>query len=225
MNRYSRNMKMLTREENDNLKNSKVCVVGCGGLGGYIIEMLGRLGIGYITAIDGDIFDTTNLNRQLLANDKTLGENKALGAKKRMELVNSLIKIEPIQERLTLENAENLLKGHDVVVDAVDNIDTRFILQDICEKLEIPLVYGAIAGWYGQVSTIFPGDKMLNKIYPKSSRKGIENELGNPSFTPALVASIQVSEVLKILIGRGEILRNKLLLINTLEQEYEEIEL
>ena len=112
------------------------------------------------------------------------------------------------------------MKGHDVIIDALDSIETRFILQETAEKLRIPLVHGAIAGWYGQVTTIFPGDNTLDKIYSKKDMKGAEQELGNPSFTPALVASIQVSEALKILIGRGELLRKKILFINTLEPDY-----
>lgn len=216
---------MLTPEENIKLKDFKVCVVGCGGLGGYVIEMLGRLGIGHITAVDGDVFEESNLNRQILSDTSSLGKSKANIAKERMALVNPLIKVKPIPKILTLENGEEILNGHDVIVDAVDSIETRLLLQDIASKLNIPLVHGAIAGWYGQVTTIFPGDRTLDIIYSRKNAKGLEKELGNPSFTPALVASIQVSEVLKLLIGRGELLRKKILFINTLEQEYEVISL
>lgn len=218
--RYERNMKMLSPEENDALQNFKVCVVGCGGLGGYIIEMLGRLGIGHITAIDGDVFEESNLNRQLLAETKNLGKGKAEAARERMESVNPLIRVRPVRARVEAGQGEELLAGHDVVVDAVDNIESRLILQSICSRLGIPLVHGAIGGWYGQVTTIFPGDNTLDYIYAKRTAGGLEKELGNPSFTPALVASIQVSEVLKILIGRGELLRKRLLHLDLLTQEY-----
>lgn len=220
MNRYSRNMNMLSKEENENLKNFRVCVVGCGGLGGYIIEMLGRLGIGHITAIDGDVFDESNLNRQLLATCENLGKSKALEAKERMNSVNPDVKVHTVTERVTEENVVSIFEGHDVIVDAVDNIKTRFLIKDAASKLNKPMVHGAIAGWYGQVSSIFPGEATLEKIYPKNSTHGIEKELGNPSFTPAVVASIEVSEVLKILIGRGEPLRNKVLRIDLYEQLY-----
>lgn len=225
MKRYSRNMKMLSKEENERLSRFKVCVVGCGGLGGYIIEMLGRLGIGNITTVDGDIFDETNLNRQLLSDIETLGDSKALTARKRMEIVNPLVKVTAITEKITKENAENILSDHDLLIDAIDKIETRFLLQNTAEKLNIPMVHGAIAGWYGQVSTIFPGDKTLKKIYPTKDAKGLESELGNPSFTPALVASIEVAEALKILLGRGDLLRNKLLYIDLLEHDYIVMEL
>ncbi|KJF26397.1 HesA/MoeB/ThiF family protein [Clostridium aceticum] len=225
MQRYERNMKTLSEEENRQLKNHKVCVIGCGGLGGYIIEMLGRLGIGYITAVDGDVFDETNLNRQILSNEETLGKSKSQTAKSRMALVNPHVHVNAIVGRLTKENSEEILQGHDVIIDALDNIETRFVLQETAEKFGIPLVHGAIAGWYGQVTTILPGDRTLDKIYTKKDIKGVEKELGNPSFTPALVASIEVSEVLKLLIGRGELLRKKILFINTFELEYNTVEL
>lgn len=223
MERYSRNMKTLSKEENDRLKKFKVCVVGCGGLGGYIIEMLGRIGIGSITAVDGDVFVESNLNRQILASTETLGLGKALMSKLRMEKVNPLIKVEIVPEMLTEENALDILENHHVVVDALDSISARLILQESCKKLNIPMVHGAIAGWYGQVTTIFPGDDTLNRIYGKDKKesKGIEKELGNPSFTPALIASIEVSEVVKLLIGRGELLRKKMIFVDLLSSEYD----
>lgn len=218
-------MEMLSPAENQSLAMKKVCVVGCGGLGGYIIEMLARLGVGFITAVDGDKFDESNLNRQLLCKENSLGINKAKVAKQRMALVNSLVTMTTYPHKLTRENALDILGGHDVIMDALDNIETRFILQKMAEKLQIPLIHGAIAGWYGQVSTIFPGDMTLNKIYLNKDLQGVEKRLGNPSFTPPLVASIQVSEAVKILIGRGELLRGKMLFIDTLELEYNLVEL
>ena len=220
MDRYFKNMDMISKEENDSLRNFKVCVVGCGGLGGYIIEMLGRLGIGHITGIDGDVFDVSNLNRQLLVDTENLGQSKALTAKERMNKVNPDVDFKAITEILTKDNGLEILKGHDVVIDAVDNIETRFIIKDLAKGAGIPMVHGAIAGWYGQVSTIFPGEDTLEKIYPRQPKKGVETKLGNPSFTPALVASMEVSETLKILIGRGELLRNKLLHIDIYDHTY-----
>lgn len=218
--RYQRNMNMLSEAEINMLHKSRVCVIGCGGLGGYVIEMLGRLGVGHITAIDGDVFDETNLNRQLLSSVDVIGMGKAETAKKRMQLVNPSIEVTPVSQRVTSENGMDILAGHDVIIDAVDSIDTRLLLQDLASRLETPLVHGAIGGWFGQVTTIFPEDRTLDKLYAKSPSRGIEKELGNPSFTPAIVASLEVSEVLKILIGRGELLRKKVLYIDTFEQDY-----
>ncbi|PAB59867.1 HesA/MoeB/ThiF family protein [Anaeromicrobium sediminis] len=219
MERYERNMSMLSEDENKKLSSFKVCVVGSGGLGGYVIEMLGRLGIGHITAVDSDVFDETNLNRQILSTKNTIGKSKVMVAKERMDEVNDTITLNPIYKRLDGKNGEEILKGHDLVIDALDSIDTRLLLQHICKELGIPLIHGAIAGWYGQVCTILPGDDTLNIIYKKSGN-GLEKKIGNPSFTPALVASIQVSEALKVLMNKGELIRKKLLYIDLLENEY-----
>lgn len=223
--RYERNMKLMSKEENESLRSKRVCVVGCGGLGGYIIEMLARLGVGWITAIDGDVFDETNLNRQLLSRENLLGNSKADAAKARILEVNSEVFVDSKSEFLKADNALELVERHDVVIDALDNISSRRILETACERAGLPLVHGAIAGWYGQVTTIMPGMPIFGKIYPETAEKGIETELGNPSFTPALVASIQVSEALKLLLGKYEVLSGKLLTINLLDHEYQIFEL
>jgi len=220
-NRYDRNMNTFSPEENLKFKEFRVCVIGCGGLGGYVIEMLGRLGIGVITAVDGDVFEDSNLNRQLLSSEKWIGREKALAAKARMEEVNSEVVVHPIVLMLKQENCLELIKGHDIVVDALDNTLSRKILAKGCSELEIPLIHGAIAGWYGQVSTILPGDNTMERLYHGGEDHGVETELGNPAFTPALVASIQVAEVTKVLFGKGELLQNRLLTLDLLTHEYE----
>ena len=103
MERYVRDMKTMSKEENDNLKNFKVCVIGCGGTGGYVIEMFGRIGIGNITAVDGDVFKKSNLNRQILSSTSNMGLSKALEAKSRMEKVNPLIEVTALEKMLTEE--------------------------------------------------------------------------------------------------------------------------
>lgn len=225
MGRYDRNMMCISKEENESLRHKTVAVVGCGGLGGYIIEMLGRLGIGKIIAIDGDVFEDTNLNRQILSHMENLGRPKALEAWERMKLVNPDVEILPVINKIDESNAKTILQRAEVVVDALDNISGRLVLQNACEELGVPLVHGAIAGWYGQITTIFPGDRTLDKIYSGLKGSEIKNPLGNPSFTPALTASIEVSEVLKLLIGRGELLRNKMIFLNLLDNNFEIIEL
>lgn len=225
MQRYIRNWNAITPEENSRLGRCRVCVVGCGGLGGYIIEMLGRIGVGHITAVDGDVFEESNLNRQLLSTINTLGRSKALCAKERMSIVNPLIEVLPVVETLDRENGGRILGGSQLVIDALDNPETKLLLQELAGEQNIPLIHGAIAGWYGQVTVIFPGDKTLDKVYNDRNKKGVEKELGNPPFTPANIASIQVSEAIKLLLGRGGLLRNKILLVNLLELEFSVIEL
>lgn len=222
MERYARNMHTLSPEENEALRKRGVVVVGCGGLGGYVIEMLGRLGVGCLSVIDGDCFDESNLNRQILADTGNLGNPKAMAAKKRMNLVNPEIKVNAVIRQLSKDNALSLVKGHDVAVDALDNVGSRLILAEACRELKIPLVHGAIAGWYGQAATILPGENTMERLCRQGQERGIEARLGNPSFTPALIAAIQVSEVVKLLIGRGDLLSGgKILFVDTLHQEYQ----
>ncbi len=223
--RYIRNEQMLSPEENSRLKSFRVAVVGCGGLGGYIIEMLARLGIGHLTLIDGDVFEASNLNRQILSSPENLGLPKALEAEKRVRQINPGIQATAKQTRLTSDNAPGLLKGHDLICDALDNISSRKVVEDAANRLGIPMVFGAIAGWHAHIGTIFPGGHLLEKIYPEGAETGAETQLGNPSFTPALAASLQVAETLKVLLDKEGILKNKLLVIDTLKHEYQIINL
>lgn len=220
--RYARNG-IFSKEDMDILKSSSVAVIGCGGLGGYIAEMLCRVGVGELILVDGDVFDETNLNRQILSTTRNINESKAVAAKRRLESIDPEICIKLWETYLDEKNGNQIVQSCNVVVDALDSINTRFLLQDICEVEKIPMVHGAIAGWYGQVATIYPGDKLLNRVYNSKKKDGIEKKIGNPSFTPAQVASIQVSEVIKILLRRGEILRNEILYIDLLSNEYERI--
>lgn len=225
MGRYERNGLSVSPQETETLHGKHVCVVGCGGLGGYLIELLGRVGVGSITAVDADVFEETNLNRQLLSDTEVMGRKKAEIAAERMHRVNPEISLIPVCERLTRENAEEILRGQDLVLDAVDSISSRLLLEDCCEQLHIPLIHGAIGGWYAQVSVIWPGDRTLHSLYETTENRGEEATLGNPSFTPALAASIQTAEAIKLLLGKGELLRRSILSIDLLEHRYEVIPL
>ena len=221
--RYSRNKNLMSDDEITLLSQKKVCVLGLGGLGGYIVEMLSRIGVGSLTLVDGDVFDETNLNRQLFSSMNNLGSSKALEAEKRVKGINPLTKVIPVYEFIDSSNAMKIIANHDVIVDALDSIDLRKYIAKVCTELNLPLVHGAIAGWYGQVATIYPNDTTLDILYPKDIKRGIEKELGNPSFTPALVASIQVSEVIKLLLNRGDLLRNSFMMIDLYTNDIEVI--
>ncbi len=225
INRYIRNEQMLSREENLKLRDFSVAVAGCGGLGGYIIELLARLGIGHITAIDSDVFETSNLNRQLLSHPGNLGLSKTQQAFERVKLINPEVVLTPRHITITENNAVSILQDHDIVADALDNISSRRIIGEAANNLKIPMIHGAIAGWHAQIATIYPGDNTLEAIYPAGYEQGAETESGNPSFTPALAASVQVAEILKVLLKKDEVLRNKLLVIDTLRHNYQIIEL
>lgn len=218
MERYKRNLGTITSQEQDILANSKICVIGCGGLGGYVLEYLARIGVGTIIAIDGDNFSESNLNRQILSNENNLNVNKAEVAKKRISTINSEISVLSINEFLTEQNAEELIVDSQIVIDALDNIETRFIVAEACKKISIPFIYGAVEGWFGQVSIIFPDDDTIDKIYPDKNYKA--NSPSVVSFTPAVIASIQVSQAIKFLLNRGDLLHKKLLHVDLLENEF-----
>jgi len=216
--RYQRNRQAISVGQQLTLFRSRVAVIGCGGLGGYVIEELARLGVGTIVAIDPDVFEEHNLNRQLLSSPATLGRAKVEAAAARVAEINPAVTLVPKREAYAPENGEALLHGSQVIVDALDSIPTRLALARSCTDLGIPMVHGAIGGWYGQVATQFPGDDTVQKLYRRwVEGKGVEQKLGNPSFTPALVASMEVAEVCKILLGEGETLHHRKLSVNLLE--------
>ncbi|MCL2580444.1 MAG: HesA/MoeB/ThiF family protein [Oscillospiraceae bacterium] len=222
--RYSRNVQALSGVESQSLHTKKVCVVGLGGLGGYLVETLARIGVLHITAVDYDVFEDNNLNRQIFSTELLLGRPKTEGAAIRIGQVNSSVVLKTITEKLVADNAAEILRGHDCVVDALDNIPARLLLQEACEELNTPLVHGSIAGWYGQVAAIFPGDRLLNKIYKNAgvTGKGVEKQLGNLPFTASVVASIQAAQTVKILCGR-KVLRGALIQIDLLNMELDTI--
>lgn len=222
--RYQRNRRTISTAQQLGLFRSRVAVIGCGGLGGYVLEELARLGVGTIVAVDPDVFEEHNLNRQLLATPATLGLPKVVAAAARISEINPAVTVIPYRLAYEPANGHELLRGAAVVVDALDSIPTRLALAESCADLGIPLVHGAIGGWYGQVTTQFPEDDTLQQIYRHfSGGKGVEQQLGNPAFTPAVVASLQVAEVSKLLLGEGEPLRRRKLVINLLDMEFEEI--
>ncbi len=223
--RYIRNIKAISEEENAALFDKKVCVIGCGGLGGYIIEILARIGVGNLIVVDGDVFEESNLNRQLLSKTDLLGKSKAESAYRRVLEINPEVKVKYIYDFLDESNYSEIINNSDVAVDALDNIKTKKFLQRACEELGIPLVHGAIGGWYGQVTTIFPGDRTLDIIYKGEEEKGQEKVLGNLPFTASYTASLQSAEVIKLLIKRGDLLKKKVLFMDLLNNESEIINL
>ncbi len=223
--RYKRNGTTIPDEKRSVLQDKRALVAGCGGLGGYIIEMLARAGIGHISAVDPDVFDETNLNRQILCQEKLIGTSKSEAAVRRIRDINSDVSVSGIQVRLDENNARQIGEGHDIVIDALDNIPSRLILQQTAEELQIPLVHGAISGWYGQVAVIYPGDRLFDIIYENYDGDPQLNILGNPSFSPAAIASFQVSESIKVLTGNTNAMKRQILFIDMLECQTNLVEL
>jgi molybdopterin/thiamine biosynthesis adenylyltransferase len=222
--RYRRNRETVSVVDQLRLFRSRVAVIGCGGLGGYVIEQLARLGVGTLVLVDPDVFEEHNLNRQILSSPAHLGTAKVEVARERVAAINPAVTAEPHRTAFSRDNGRELLTGCSAVVDALDNVLVRRELSATCRELGLPLVHGAIAGWYGQVAVQLPGGDLSRLLRPASSSgKGVETKLGNPSFTPAVIASLQTTELTKILLGRGKLLADRALFVNLLDMEFDEI--
>ena len=219
--RYARNIGTLGMAGQLRVLESKVAVFGLGGLGGFIAELLARLGVGRLVLVDGDRFSDDNLNRQTLSSTENLGEPKAEAAAGRIAAINPSVDTEVHCRRVGREEMEKVLDGCDVAMDALDNVPSRLELEKACAARGIPLVHGAIAGLAGQVMTVFPGDPGLRALYPGEMEHGVELATGNPASTPALVAALEVNEAVKVIAGIGQPLRNRLLFIDTENDQFE----
>ena len=219
--RYIRNVPALSEEECALLHTRRVLVAGCGGLGGNLINMLSRVGVGNLRIVDGDVFEATNLNRQLFSEVPILGTNKARAAAERIARINPDITVETIETFITEENAVELIRGCDVVLDALDNVDGRRVLAAACKKVGVPFVYGAISGWVAQSAISMPGDDLIEKLYPEDV---VVRDKSVLSFTPALCASMQAALCVKLLTGRS-VETGKIYYVDLLNQEFETIQM
>ena len=221
--RYQRNRETVSIAQQLRLFRSTAVIIGCGGLGGYLIEELARLGVGRLVLVDPDVFEEHNLNRQLLSSPDLLGAPKVEVAAVRVRAINPAVTPVPVREAFSLDNCRDLLDGAAVALDGLDNFKARQDLSRACRELAVPLVHGAIGGWYGQVATQLAGDDIEPIMCASEAPKGVEARLGNPSFTPAVVASLQVAEACKVLLGVGNCLSRRMLSVNLLDMSFEEI--
>lgn len=224
--RYIRNIGTIGIEGQLKLLCSTVAVCGVGGLGGTIIELLARQGIGHLVIIDNDKFAENNLNRQIMATEGDLKKSKVKVAATRIKKINSAVTVTAVNKKIDSKNVKNLIKDAAVVIDGLDNLMTRQTVADACNKLKIPFVHGAIAGFNGQLMTIFPGDKGLSAICGPCTDEnacGIEAHTGNPAATPAVIAAWEVQEAIKIITGIGNPIRNRLIFLDFADGTFDEI--
>lgn len=222
--RYARNQKTLSEDQQLQLAGSCIAIVGCGGLGGYIAEELARLGVGRLILIDGDRLEVSNLNRQIMATERNLGQWKVAAARERLEAVNSEIRVDIIRDWFAESKAPEWFQKVDIVCDALDSMQARVELERACHCLKLPLVFASIAGWFGQIGVSMPGDSSVLSLYGHGER-GIETTWGNPAFTPAVLASLSVTEAVKLLTGRQSSLRHAWLQVDLLTMEFERFEI
>ncbi|MCD6525046.1 MAG: ThiF family adenylyltransferase [Thermococcus sp.] len=223
--RYDRQIMIIGTEGQERLKESTVAVVGVGGLGSPVSFYLTAAGVGKLILVDSENPELSNLNRQILHWEEDLGKRpKAMSAKWKLERFNSDVEIIAKPIKLDRANIDEVLGEADIIVDCLDNFETRFLLDEYSQRTGKPLVHGAIEGTYGQVTTIVPGKtKTLREIFPRV--KGRKEKFPIIGATAGVVGSIQAMEVVKLITGLGEPLLNKLLILDLAHNIYEIVEL
>lgn len=219
---FSRQIPILGEDGQEKLKRAAVLVAGAGGLGTSIALHCAFAGFGTVRIADCDTIERSNLNRQTLYRPDDIGKMKAEVAAERISGVTPYICTEAVNTVITSENVLRITAGMDIIIDAMDNYDTRYILADAAEERGIPFVHGAIDGFYGQVSTIIPGQSVcLRCIVPHPPP-----QVKVPALSPTtgIIGSIQVTEALKCILGRGTLLTDRLLLWDGLHGEIDMIE-
>lgn len=222
--RYARNMKTFSVQDQISILQSRVTVIGLGGLGGTVVEILARAGVGTLRLIDGDSFEDSNLNRQLFSCPESQGMPKAEAAARRVPQINPSLTVEKHALFLNEENARDLLKDSDAAADCLDSMKTRFVLESAAKKAGIPLVSAAVAGSAGHVTTIFPEDTGLQNIYGSAEfleEKGAEQSQGCLAHAVFLLSSLESSEIIKILLNKKDTLRNRLLIADLRDNTFE----
>ncbi|MEE1128458.1 MAG: HesA/MoeB/ThiF family protein [Methanobrevibacter sp.] len=214
----TRQMDLVTKEEQKRFKNTKISVIGCGGIGGQAIEMLARMGVGELVLVDEDSFDYTNLNRQNFATFDNIGLSKSETAKKKVESINPYVKVTSFSEHVDENNIDKILNDSDMVIDALDNILTRIIVSRKANEYKIPFIHGAIHGTLGQVTVFLSNTKNYEEMFNLPSLgKELETEVveeldkltsGVPPAigpTPNLIGCLQAMEAYKIATRIGKV--------------------
>lgn len=223
MNRYRRQISLpeVSEEGQRKLSDSTVLLVGAGGLGSPCAFYLAAAGIGNVTIAEADKLQVDNLNRQILYSEADIGQEKSLRARSILEKFNPDIKIKLIG-RIDADNIKTVLKNdkYGVVIDATDNFESRYVLNEACVKNSIPLVSGSVEEWSGQISVF---DHHLgpcyNCLYPEKSEKNPASK-GIIGVIPGIVGTLEAAEAIKLIIGRGDPLIGKVLIVNLLKMEY-----
>lgn len=219
--RYKRQILLFGEEGQERLKKAGIFIAGAGGLGSPVAIYLAVAGVGTLTIVDSDVVDPSNLNRQILHHDPDIGRKKITSAREKLREINPDITIRAIDAHLDETNAGNLVGDSDGIVDAMDNYPARYTLNRVALDRGIPLFHGAIHGMYGQATTIIPGKTpCLSCIFPKPPP---EETLPVVGVTPGLIAMVQATEVLKYLLGTGELLANRLFLWDGMQAQASEI--
>lgn len=223
--RYARhfNLAGVGREGQSRLRQARVLVVGCGGLGSPAAYYLTAAGVGTLGLVDADAVDVSNLQRQILHTTRDIGKPKVISAMEKLRALNPNVRILAYQERLHEGNAEELISRFDVVVDACDNFETRLIANEVCVRLGKPFVHGAVLGFIGQVMTVMPGQGpcyrcLFGDVPGKDSVPG-PDQVGLLAPIPGVIGSIQAVEAMKVILGLGDLLVGRMLIFDGLRMD------
>jgi len=223
--RYDRQIMIdgLGKEGQERLKRAKIFIAGAGGLGSPVSIYLAAAGVGRIRIVDDDKVEISNLNRQILHWDEDVGENKADSARDKLRRLNQNVQVEGISERITENNILQLVADCDLIVDAMDNFPTRYLLNKAALAKNIPFLHGAVYGFEGRATTIIPGKTpCLRCIYPEAPPPQKFPVIG---VAPAIIGCIQATEAIKYVLGIGELLGGRLLVYDGLSLRFFEFEL
>src|SRR5271169_6601111 len=229
--RYSRHLIMpeVGMEGQLKLKRARVLTIGTGGLGAPLGLYLAAAGVGHLGLVDFDVVDSSNLQRQVTFTTADVGKSKAEAAKARLSGLNPMIEIQSFDTRLTSDNALELFRDFDIIVDGTDNFPTRFLVNDACLLLGKPNVYGSIFRFEGQATVFgYPGGPCYRCLYPEPPPPGLVPscaEGGVLGVLPGIVGSIQTMETIKLILGTGEPLVGRLLLFDALAMRFRELKL
>ncbi len=208
------------------LKNSKVLVVGAGGLGCPALLYLAGAGVGDITIVDGDVVQLNNLHRQILYSYEDIGVKKVVAASKRLSGMNPFINITAVAHHLTIQNADELIKNADLVIDATDNFDTRYLLGEYTAQKNIPMVFAAIFGFEGQLTVFnYQNGSSFQQMFPVKPAQALVRDCstnGVLGFVSGILGILQAAEAVKILTGIGTVMSGKLMLIDLLTLDKKE---
>ena len=209
------------------IANAKVFIVGAGGLGCPVGYYLTAAGVGTIALIDNDTVEMSNLQRQIAHSVNTIGMPKVESAKRTFEALNPDVNIVAIQKRMSKDDIIDLIKDYDIVVDGSDNFPTRYLVNDACFMAGKPLVSGAILRFEGQVTTILPGDGPCYRcLFEEPPPPGLVpscQEAGVLGVLPGVIGGLQATEVLKLILGKGDVLKGELLIYNALKTTFRKV--
>ena len=215
----TRQMSIVTKSEQNRFKESKIAVIGCGGIGGSAIEMLARMGVGELIIVDKDHFDLSNLNRQVMSSLACLSKDKVEVTKERIRLINPFVKVTSFNEELTENNVEKIIGNSDIIIDALDNLITRIIISRYAKEKNIPFIHGAIYKTQGEL-TVFNEDTKtnyeemfnlpsLNKPLNKETIEKVNSLVKNvpPVIGPVpnVIGSLEAMEAYKIITKIGDV--------------------